>query len=206
MRAISFVLVILLSVTSLSCSNNFRPVNNRYPVSSLLNGETWYGNGKAVKLRMINNDPCSNKRFMLFIQTDLPITGSRYIGKRDTVTGCMEACNPTQGVSFYNVPLKKGTYKILDLDQYGTLNKDGSHYNLLIKSGGVAKSYVPQNRKSNWIRVNKYDSINHTIKGSFRLRLKANYNSVSPDSTDKLVRFDKGTFNVKLEESRPPSQ
>lgn len=192
--------LVLLAVICTACAKPVNP-SSRYPATALLNDSTWFGNAQAVKLRPVKNDPCSDRdRFFLLLRTDLPYVRMPDREKFAPTTGCLGDCRAAQQVSFYNVPLKKGKYKIAVLNLCTTFTNNTDPYALTGYAGGVYVSYAPTGKTTNWVKITRYNQESNLIEGRFKLTLTKNSKTETSlvNAGPDLAHFRKGKFNTQL--------
>ena len=187
----------------LSCTACAKPVNpsNRYPATALLNDSTWFGNAQAVKLRPVKDDPCATQdRFFLLIRTDLPYERIPDKERFTPTTGCLGECRASQQPSFYNIPLKRGKYKIADLNKCVTFTNGTDPYTLTGYAGGVYVSYAPTGKATNRIKITRYSRESNLIEGRFKLTLTKNSKTETSlvNAGPDRAHFRKGKFTTHL--------
>ncbi len=188
-----------------SCIKHPRlPADSKYNVVAVKNDSTWFASGKALRLVPPGRKPESVKSFNVQIITDIeyPGHGAKGIGKSPYVTGCIEGldCVPTQRLHFYNVPLRKGKYKISKLDKRRKIELERANFWLLAVGSGTVKQFDYQGSKPGWIRVTGFDPKTNLIDGMFSISLddkKMSYNTSLP-GVPEITRFEKGLFRIKL--------
>lgn len=203
-RKVSWVLVIMAG-----CVACMRPPRlsdaSKYNVTGLLNDTTWFATGKAIRLYPAAINPDAVKQFNLQIITDIDFAGNGSATRSPTVTGCAGDCVPTQRLHLYNIPLKKGRYKLTKLDKKRTVDNERTHYWLLIDGGGVYKEYAYQGARPGWLRITRYDRNASLIEGQFAIGLTSD-TAVNlpgqPDRTAQTATFRQGLFRVQLVDVR----
>lgn len=195
--------ILLIGVSCLTCVRQpALPSISKHNVTAVLNDSAWFATGKAIRLFQQGDQPSSVQQFNLQIVTDLDFPGNNSASRSPAITGCNGDCVPTQRLHLYNIPLKKGKYKLVRLDKRRTVESDKTNYVLLIDGSGVYKNYQPGHRAPNWIRITNYNRSSNTIDGQFRLNLDANQPTSgtvrTADRTAATARFREGLFQVKL--------
>ncbi|TDE14681.1 hypothetical protein [Dyadobacter psychrotolerans] len=202
-HVLKYLSLILFLCTS--CARQPRlPENSRFSVTALRNDSTWFATGKGLRLIPADRDPGSVKQFNLRMTTDIPFPG-RVIPQVDSakiVTGCVGNCRPSQDLLAYNIPMRKGKYKIAKLDKRRTINNERSSYWLVGYSGGASKAYYHKGRKPGWIRITNFDKSTNVAEGRFAVSLDEDLtlfnrliNEIPP-----VARFREGLFRVKVED------
>ncbi len=176
------------------------PTSSLHNVIGVLNDSTWFATGKALRLVKPNTKSSSVKQFNLQIITDIDYPGNGSANRSPIITGCNGDCVPTQRLHIYNIPLRKGKYKLGKLDKHRTVDLERINYWLMINGSGVAKHYKFEGHKPDWLRVTHYDRKSNIIEGRFTFNLNEDttlygrlINSISP-----IARFRQGLFRVEL--------
>ncbi|MFD2935360.1 hypothetical protein [Spirosoma flavum] len=178
------------------------PTSSQYNVIGVLNDSTWFATGKAIRLVKPKEQPNSVKQFNLQMITDINYPGNGSATRSPIITGCLGECIPTQRLHVYNIPLKKGKFKLRKLDKARTVDLERINYWLLINGGGMNKNYHYEGRKPGWIRITRYDPQSNTVEGAFSFDLDENlkvYNRLI-NSMPLIARFRQGLFRVKIED------
>lgn len=197
------ILVLLLACTA--CVRQITlPVSSQHNVIGLLNDSTWFATGKAVRLVKPSEQPNSVRQFNLQIKTDINYPGNGSTTRSKTITGGIGDFVPTQILYIYNIPLKKGKYKIATLDKRRTVDVERLNYWLVINGSGVYKNYQFEGSTPNWIRITSYNQISGILEGQFALLLDVNkqigVGARGIDKTAPIARFKHGLFRVKLDD------
>lgn len=108
-------LLILIAICSACVRQPTLPLSSQHNVVGRLNDSTWFATGKAIRLVKQNQKPKSVKLFNLIITTDIDYLGNSLRTRSPVVTGCNGDCIPTQRLHIYNIPLRKGKYKLRKL-------------------------------------------------------------------------------------------
>lgn len=193
--------IFVVAVICCSCARQPRlPENSHYNVTALRNDSTWFGTAKALRLFQTGS-PELVKKFNIRIATDIPFPG------RDmpqipnyTANGCTADCRPSQSLLFYNIPLKKGKYKIAKLDKKRTIDNERASYWLIGYSGGTYKRYWFQDHNHGWLRVTSFDKKSNIVEGRFAISLDEDLTLKSRLVNDipPIARFSEGLFRIKL--------
>ncbi|MFB9292962.1 hypothetical protein [Persicitalea jodogahamensis] len=192
------LLLLVFLLTCMACSK--RPILPfaEYNVSSMLNDSIWFATGEAVEQTDTLAKPCISHRFDLFIKTDIPYPG--FLGKgfiQDSITGCTGECRPSQMLTIFNIPIKKGKFQITRLSRCG-LPFTNYLYFWSGYSGGLVRAFFLEDRKAGWVRVKRYDSKTGLVEGRFK--------GTFADSTGRLARFERGAFQVVVKQRKIVNQ
>lgn len=197
-----FVIAPLILVAICSC---VRPphLSQGHDVNAFVNDTLWFGTGKGVRLVPSEDIPASVRQFNLQFITDLDFPGNGSATRSPKITGCVEECVPTQRLHIYNIPLRKGKYRLAKLDKRRTVELEKTNLWFLINGGGQTKNYQYQGRKPAWVRVTHYDEPSNTVEGRFSFTLDENLEvrNVSKDISP-ISKFREGQFRVKLVDVR----
>lgn len=171
-----------------------------YPVVAQLNTQPWFGNATAVKTMSDSlGSSCDTNSFSLFIKTDLLHPGDT--PKPEAIfTGCMTLdCLPTQRITIYNIPLRKGKYNLASLSTCNVPVEHTPYVLLLYKVGsGIYQAYERDLTRTSWISITQYDSASGLLEGRFSLTLQAVKGVGNTSRTPARVRFQKGRFSTRL--------
>lgn len=107
------------------------------------------------------------------------------------ITGCIGECRPSQHLSIFNIPIKKGKYRIDDLSACGMPFGD-YHYAWVGYSGGLVMPFYLNNSRRAWVKVKRYDPKTRIIEGRFE--------GTFVDSTGQEARFERGAFKLFLQQ------
>ena len=189
---------LLLVVICLACSRPPGTFNNPYGVTAMLNDSAWFGMVQAINSSNFVEKPCAEGKVTLMIKTDIPYPGNGSYSKSEVVNGCAGECVSTQWLTFFNVPLKKGKYSIDKLNECGMFNKSETYnYSWHINGSGLIRVFKTQPKKTNWVRVTRYNSQTKTIEGRFEANL-ADYTYNTTDSSGRVASFRQGRFIARL--------
>ena len=176
------------------------PENSPYNVTAQHNDSTWFCTAKALRLYHTGS-PEVVRQFNLRIATDIPFPGHDLPKIPDyTANGCTEDCRPSQSLTFYNIPLKRGRFKIGKLDKRRTIDNEREGYWLIGYSGGAYKWYKYEGRKPGWIRITSYDKKSNVVEGRFAISLDEDLSLHSRlvNEIPPIAKFSEGLFRVKL--------
>ena len=177
----------------LACSRPPVRPYSQYNVSGMLNDSIWFATGQAVEQTDPLPKPCDAHRFNLFIRTDLPYPGYLSQGfAQASVTGCTGECRASQWLTIFNIPVKRGKYRIASLDSCGM--PFNYHYALLSYAGGLIAPFHLDNPKLGWVWVKHFDPESSVVQGRF----KGDF----ADTTGLIVRFKRGSFKVVVQKRR----
>lgn len=190
----------VLLITCLSCVKQPRQFAGKPNVTASLNDSTWFGTGTAVRVFSPTDKPNSVNQFNLMVITDMHFDGYKADYKLPPATGCMGECMITQRLSIYNIPLKKGKYKIGKVDKRRKIAIDRTNYVLLVNGSGLLKKYQFEGRNRSWIRVTRYNPESNTIEGRFSFQLDEDMQVYGrlKNNMPPVARFHHGLFSVKL--------
>ncbi|MVM28759.1 hypothetical protein GO755_01850 [Spirosoma sp. HMF4905] len=181
-----------LVVSCLACSKSATTpeaatIDGPYRVTATLNDSTWYGSASASKTVTLGTEnTCTKNRIDISFSTDLPFTNT---APKQTVTGCLGNCIPTQLLTFHNVPLAVGKYNISDLNLCAA--QDGAVlYYWLLGGDSILKTYTSQGSSVGWIQITGYNASQQAIEGAFEVELS--------DKTVQTARFKNGIFKILL--------
>lgn len=197
-----YKLLILLLACTACVKPPTLPVASLHNVVGTLNDSAWFATGKALRLVRPSQQPNSVKQFNLIILTDIDYPGNGSASRSPSITGCASDCVPTQRLHVYNIPLKKGKFKLHKLDKKRTDNQERTNYWLLINGGGMNKNYRYEGGKPRRIWITKYDQRLGVIEGFFSFDLDENlsvYNRLN-NSIPPVARFHQVLFRVNLED------
>jgi len=197
--------IILVAVACCSCMRQpSLPVDSKYSVTAMRNDSVWFGISNAFRLIPPGKQPQSIKEFNIRFETDL-----NYIGRQfpkgwppNKITGCIEECNRSQSIILYNIPLKKGKYKIGGLDKRRKEGESRSGYWLVGPSGGAYKRYFYEGRNPGWIRVTRVDKMTNTVEGNFSISFDEDlkYEERLKNDIPPVAKFTNGLFRAMLKD------
>ncbi|MPR36354.1 hypothetical protein [Salmonirosea aquatica] len=170
---------ILLLLTCMACSK-------RHTIKASMNDARWYGTGEAIEIHTKENMTCSTDRFSLIARTDGPFS------KQDS--------SVTQILSFYHIPLEKGTYdlalpdtclpvKIARSTTTFTVSRASFHV-LDTQTRKLQRYYEFTDGDQGWVKVMKLNRTAGKIKGRFEVSLTG--------IKGQKIRFKRGKFNSLL--------
>jgi len=142
MRA--FILSVVLFAVCIGCAKQpSLPSDSKFNVTAVLNDTAWFGTGKVLRLIEQGQKIEKAKKFTLVVFTDIDYPGMGNGPNPNTDNGCVDPeCTRTQGLLIYNVPLKKGTYKINKLDKKSELPNERANFANIGNSGGMLNRYI----------------------------------------------------------------
>ncbi|HEV7350995.1 hypothetical protein [Telluribacter sp.] len=195
-------MVLLIVLINFSCT---KPplLSTGHDVTSSINDSPWFGTGKAQRLVPVGSSPEAVRQFNLQFITDIDFPGNSSATRSPKITGCVEDCIPTQRLHIYNIPLRKGKFKISKLDKRRMVEQEMTNFWLLFDGGGMAKNYHYQGSTPAWVRITRYDRQSQTIEGRFAFTLDEN-KAIKNHSevTSPISQFKEGQFRVKLVDVR----
>jgi len=197
-----FLYVIILMVIAGCAKQPFLPGNSTFNVTGALNDSVWYGTGKVLRLREARQKIENVREFNLIVQTDMDYIGMGTGPNPNTSNGCLDPeCTRTQVLVIYNIPLKKGRFKISKLNRRGQLKKEYSSLSYIGNAGGLFNQYIYTGLKPGWVRITKYDKASGIVEGRFAVSFSQdNKLSVLPlrDKMPATARFGNGLFRIKI--------
>jgi hypothetical protein len=160
-----------------------------YAVTAILNDSTWFGSGAAYKpLLSVNNSSCNEEHVDIQISTDIPCYN---IKVKKVVTGCVNACEPTQRLFFHNIPLVVGRYSFSTLSLCSGVDASRLvEYWWMVGDDMISRNYASRTNSQGWVDVTNYDPNQNTLEGTFEMDLI--------DYEKRIARFRKGVFKVKI--------
>ncbi|WP_141217514.1 hypothetical protein [Siphonobacter sp. BAB-5385] len=195
--------LLLLLVLGTACTRHTSlPRSSPHNVVSQLNDSTWFATGKAIRLIKPGQQPGSV--FTLQVFTDLDFSGNSSVNRSPAITGCNGECVPTQSLSVYQIPLKKGRYTIAQLHGQRVTDVERTNYRLLWNGSGLAKEYVNGKGRASWVRITRYDPESCTVEGQFSLDLNENLTIPNrlQNQLPPVARFRHGVFRVEVKDIR----
>jgi len=167
----------------------------------MVNDSSWYGTGKALRIKEPNQQLSDVRQFTLQVFTDIDYPGMGSGPNPNTNNGCLNAeCTRTQSLMLYNIPLKKGRTSITRLNKRSQLTHEFANLSYIGNAGGLTKRYTNQGQKPSWVRVTKVDKASGIVEGRFALSFSEDtsvYNRIQK-GTPVSARFTGGLFRMKL--------
>lgn len=198
-------IVLFVFLVSAACTRQRSlPATSKHTVVGTLNDSTWFATGKALRLIKPGELPGTSKQVNLQILTDINYLGNTSATRSPVVNGCTSDCVPTQRLHLYNIPLRKGRYRLKRLDRNRTIDLERATYWLLIDGGGVVGQYQHAGRRPGWLRVTGYDPQSAIVEGTFSFDLNKTPNApgTQPTRIPSVVRFRHVLFRVKVDDVR----
>ncbi|ACT92039.1 hypothetical protein [Dyadobacter fermentans] len=201
MRA--FILSVVLFAVCIGCAKQpSLPSDSKFNVTAVLNDTAWFGTGKVLRLIEQGQKIENAKKFTLVVFTDIDYPGMGNGPNPNTDNGCVDPeCTRTQGLLIYNVPLKKGTYKISKLDKKSELPNEHANFAYIGNSGGMLNRYIYTGSTPGTIKITKVNKALGTVEGRFDI-------SFSQDTILDLLplrgkmrttaHFRNGLFRIKI--------
>ncbi|GAB3958457.1 hypothetical protein GCM10028805_52820 [Spirosoma harenae] len=172
-------------------------------MTSKLNDSTWYGTGELLRIKESTQQPDNGRTLNLLVYTDIDYPGMGSEPNSNTTTGCVNGdCNRTQILMIYNIPFNKGRTTLTKLNKRSFLKNEQANLSYLGNSGGLAKRYINQGAKPDWIRVTKIDQATGVVEGRFALSFKEDmtvYNRLE-NGMPETVQFTGGLFRIKIKD------
>ena len=197
-----FQCLIILIVAAGCAKQPSLPSNSKYNVTASLNDSVWYGTGKVLRIKEPRQEIGQVKKFNLIVFTDIDYPGVGSGPNPKTNNGCSEPeCTRTQSLVIYNVPLKKGRFKISKLDKRAKFDNEYACLSYIGNAGGLLNLYVYKGLKPGWIRVTKIDRKSGIVEGRFAISFSQD-TKVNPlglrDKMPATARFREGLFRIKI--------
>lgn len=178
------------------------PMNSAFNVTSALNDSTWFGTGKALRIKEVEQKIENVRVFNLLISTDIDYRGMGGGPNPNTNNGCVDPeCTKTQSLVIFNIPMKKGRFNISKLDKRHPRKKEFARLSYIGNSGGLLNQYVYTGLNPGWIRITKFDKASRIVEGRFAI-------SFSQDTQTDLLplrnqmpttaQFANGLFRIKV--------
>lgn len=178
------------------------PKNSTYNVTSILNDSVWFGTGKVLRLKKADMKIEDARQFNLIVNTDIDYAGLVDGPNPNTSNGCLDPeCTATQGLVIYNIPLKKGRFKISKLDKRSQQKNECARLGYIGNSGGMMNLYVYNGSKPGWIKVTKFDKASGIVEGCFAITFSQDHHSSLLPLRNKMpetARFTDGLFRIKI--------
>ena len=177
--------------------------NSPFNVTSKLNDSTWYGTGELLRIKEPTQQLKQVRQLNLLVYTDIDYPGMGSEPNPNTTTGCVNGdCTRTQILMIYNIPFKKGRTTLVKLNKRSPTKNEQANLSYVGNSGGLAKRYIDQSAKPNWIRVTKIDQVTGVVEGRFALSFKEDmtvYNRLE-NGMPETVQFRGGLFRIKIKD------
>jgi hypothetical protein len=161
-------------------------------VTALLNDSAWYGKAHTSRRSWKVKKHKKSNWFDVSFLTNIP--HSKYSFTLD-YTSHQAAFDtsinwiPTQWLSFNNVPLAVGMYKLFNSSSRQDPVVE-ARYDLLEGGDAISDSYHLKKDDNNWIQIIKYSSITGIVVGRFELKLMS--------QSGKTAHFRRGSFKAKI--------
>ena len=179
-------------ISSLACSTSSTMPDptaaaDTYRVTALLNDSTWFGAAYASKsVALTTATTCVANRIDISFVTDLPYSSN---APRQSTTGCLGDCVPTQRLVFYRIPLTVGKHRVAELSAC-TAPQEAVIYSLLLGGDAVTNTFTSQTNSTGWMQITAYDESQNVIEGNFEVEVA--------DKTTKTTRFKNGQFKALI--------
>ncbi|CAG5074674.1 hypothetical protein DYBT9623_05361 [Dyadobacter sp. CECT 9623] len=199
MKALS----IILFVICLGCTKQpSLPANSKFNVISVLNDSVWFGTGKALRIKEPGGEIESGQKFNLIVFTDIDYPGMGGGPKPNTNNGCIDPeCTRTQSLVIYNVPLKKGHFKVAKLNKRSQQKNEYASMSYIGNTGGLVNRYVYKGLKPGWIKVTKFDKDLGIVEGRLDISFSQDTESdllVLRNRMPATARFTDALFRIKI--------
>lgn len=194
---------IILFVICIGCAKQpSLPSDSEFNVTSVLNDSVWFGTGKVLRLRGEGEKVENVKKINLIVYTDIDYQGMGSGPNPNTKNGCLDPeCTKTQGLLIYNIPLKKGFFKIEELDKGGKLQNEQASLTYLGNSGGVLNRYIYSDGTPGWIKITKINKAQGTVEGRFAIAFSQDTQFDLLPLRNKMpatAQFTNGLFRIKI--------
>ncbi|MBO0952450.1 hypothetical protein [Fibrella forsythiae] len=184
-------IILLFALAScLACSRPPTTFNNPYGVTALLNDSTWFGRAYAAEAAALNNNPCATGRFTVFLDSNVGYPGDQLRLSPQQMALQAGEFVARQRLTFYNIPARKGSYRINELNQCGGIVASQGNFALLGNGSALMEPYFLQPTQTGRVRIMKIDSAARTVTGKFKVTLTA--------PGGRVARFRQGWFIARL--------
>lgn len=201
MKACCLFIVIFAVFTSCTKQPSL-PMNSAFNVTSVLNDTFWFGTGKALRIKEVEQKIEDVRKFNLIVHTDIDYPGMGSGPNRNTNNGCVDPeCIPTQGLVIYNIPLKKGRFNIAKLNKRRPRKNEYARLSYIGNAGGILNQYVYTGLKPGWIRVTKFNKASGIVEGRLNISFSQDTESELLPLRNKMpatARFTNGLFRIKI--------
>ncbi|WP_375448242.1 hypothetical protein [uncultured Fibrella sp.] len=184
------LLLLLALVCCIACSRPPATFNNPYGVTAMLNDSIWFGRAYVAEAAALNSNPCATGRFTVFLDSNVGYPGDRLRLSPQQVAMQAGEFVARQRITLYNIPAKRGSYRINELNQCGGIVVSQGNYALLGNGSALIEPYFLQPKQVGQVRIIKIDSAARTVTGTFKVTLTA--------SSGRVARFRKGRFIAGL--------
>jgi hypothetical protein len=178
------------------------PSDSKFNVTSTLNDSVWFGTGKVLRLRGAEQKIENVKKINLIVYTDIDYPGMGSGPNPNTNNGCIDPeCTKTQGLLIYNIPLKKGRFKIAKLDKNSQLKNEHANLSYLGNSGGVLNRYIYDGSIPGCIKITKFDKASGIVEGRFAISFSQDTQFDLLPLRNKMpptTQFKNGLFRIKI--------
>lgn len=194
---------IVLFVICIGCAKQpSLPSDSKFNVTSVLNDSVWFGTGKVLRLREEGEKVENVEKFNLIVHTDIDYPGMGSGPNPNTNNGCLDPeCTKTQGLLIYNIPLKKGLFKIEKLDKRSQLQNEKASLIYFGNSGGMLNRYIYTGVTPGWIKITKINKVQGTVEGRFAIAFSEDTQFDLLPLRNKMpatAQFQKGLFRIKI--------
>lgn len=194
---------IVLFVICIGCAKQpSLPSDSKFNVTSVLNDSVWFGTGKVLRLREKGEKVEKVEEFNLIVYTDIDYQGMGNGPNPNTNNGCLDPeCTKTQGLLIYNIPLRKGLFKIEELDKSNQLRNERASLTYLGNSGGMLNRYIYSDVTPGWIKITKINKAQGTVEGRFAIAFSQDTQSDLLPLRNKMpatAQFTNGLFRIKI--------
>lgn len=193
----------ILFVVCIACAKQpTLPSNSKFNVTSVLNDSVWFGTGKVLRMKEHEQKIGNLHKFNLIVFTDIDYPGVGKGPNPKTNNGCLNLeCTRTQSLAIYNIPLKKGRFKITKLNKGSQLKNEYASLSYIGNAGGVFNRYVYAGLKPGWIKVTKFDKALGIVEGRFAVSFSQD-TGLDPlplrNKMQSTARFTDGLFRIKV--------
>ena len=178
------------------------PMNSAFNVTGVLNDTAWFGTGRLLRIKEVGQKIEDVREFNLIVSTDIDYPGMGDHPNPNTNNGCVDPqCTKTQGLVIYNIPLRKGRFKIEKLNKHRLRKNEYARLSYIGNAGGLLNQYAYNGLKPGWIRVTKFDKASGIVEGRFAISFSQdmNFDSLTlRNSMPVTKRFTDGLFRIKL--------
>lgn len=171
-------------------------------MTGVLNDSVWFGTGKVLRLRATEQRIEDVRKFNLIVFTDIDYPGAGKGPNPKTSNGCLDPeCTRTQSLAVYNIPIKRGRYKISKLNRSSQQKNEYANMSYIGNAGGVFNRYIYERSGPGWIKITKFDKALGIVEGRFAISFtQDNESDILPlrNKMPATAQFTDGLFRIKV--------